>query len=294
MATQVGDPILRQSRLNFSSSLGSGMDNVGRYKFNPGGPGPQAAPGTNEATPLPTQPPTSAAKGTPMQVQDFTTMDADTVVVADPGNVSNNDMVRILMNMQKQFHELSLQVKNVHTDVLNIGISVKSMADDHAVTKSRVQTLENKLVYLEKEIRSNNIIVGGLIQDLAKETPNVTLMKVKFFFREDLQLHDIDVSNAYRINTVSSANKPIVVKLVREADKYTIFKAVNELKPQNIWVKPDRSKEVREVRGKLGPIRDRLVGDGHQVQMVEDFLLVDGVRYNYDPHLGDIKMQRKK
>lgn len=233
-------------------------------------------------------------------IQGFQPPDPAQTLLDGDREITNRDLLNVMMgNFKNVETQLKTMVDKVNvlegvvtrtkTKVVNLEIEVTSVKSEVVSLKLENKTLKQEKDELVREVndvqnlaRSNNIIVGGLTQS-EDERSEDTEAKVREFFSRVLKLDGemVDVSVAFRLRNSGATNKPILVKLVHESDKLKILSAAAEhLNNQSAYyVKHDRCKRIRVIRGKLSKFYVDYKRNGHTVKMVDNHLLIDGKKW---------------
>lgn len=208
-----------------------------------------------------------------------------------PSNI--DDVMNGIRGLQMQFGTFQNQLTAMQNQYTNLSTEFSMMKDVNenlvkenvGLKKALSDVQQNQEVHY-RLISSNNIIINGVQQTLVDEPPQKTEEKVLALFRDTLQLpaEDIDISTTFRLKNAKSKHKPILVKLVHESDKSKIFEAarVNLDSTSGISIKGDRSKRTREIRGVLSKFFSEFKEAKKEVKMVDDYLVVDGIKHVYD------------
>ena len=214
------------------------------------------------------------------------------IISIDPSKpVSNNDLLRVMMNLQNQFQNFNDTVKTVQNDMLTLHNGVHStlvqLTTENCELKDEVVSLKKSVKHCDSEIRAANVVVTGIERPAGgrREYAATLVPKVQKAFEKELKMPNVQISTAKWCGD----GKHVVVKLVKEMDKWPLFEAASLLPAgSEFTVKQDRSKETRVTRGKLGPIRDALKQKGVVVSIRDDFLVVDGKIHDYDPQTDEV------
>jgi hypothetical protein len=157
-----------------------------------------------------------------------------------------------------------------------------------------IQSLKNRIDYLELESKKKNIIVHGIPESTGKET---FLERGKIF--EDLisklGLTDICYDEVRRLGLSNpSRPRPLLVKLVKLKDKFCIMQAKKNLKGQKIFINYDLPPEERKKNGLLRQfLNQRKKDDNGVTGFVTNGLLKTwkGTRlkqFKFDPNTGGV------
>lgn len=159
---------------------------------------------------------------------------------------------------QLLFNKMKMEMQNQTTELTNIILDkmdekLKPVLEANQMLKSKVEKLEKRVEILERDKRSNNIIVHGLAE---KEHTTLDLIEHigKSFLDEiGITLENYEINKIYRIGKINNNEKPrpILLSLVSGWKKIEIMK--NKKKLKNIYITEDYSKETLEIRRSLQP-----------------------------------------
>lgn len=159
--------------------------------------------------------------------------------------------------MEGQFQILFEQMKIEMAKQTNIifekmNEKLEPLIEDNKIMKMKIEKLEKKIEYLEKEKKKNNILVFGL-----EETEKSSLelfQQMQEIIKEKLKitLESNDVSKIHRIG-LNKENKirPVLIAFTNNWKRSEILKKKKSLK--EIYVTEDFPKEVMEKRRELKP-----------------------------------------
>ncbi|KAJ8724729.1 hypothetical protein PYW07_015687 [Mythimna separata] len=149
------------------------------------------------------------------------------------------------------FDQMKIEMeKQTNTLFEKMNEKLEPLIEDNKILKFKVEMLEKKIEYLEKEKKRNNILLFGLEE---KENSSFHLLqRVQGIFKEDLKinLETSDVSKIYRIG-LSKENKkrPVLITFADSWKRSEILKQKKSLK--DVYVTEDFPKEVLEKRREL-------------------------------------------
>lgn len=139
---------------------------------------------------------------------------------------------------------------------------LEPLIEDNKIMKIKIEKLEQKIEYLEREKKKNNILFFGLEE---KEKSSLELFQtVQEIIKEDLKiiLEPNDISNIHRIG-IEKENKirPVLIVFANVWKRSQILKTKRNLK--EVYVTVDFPKEVLEKRRELRPklIEERAKGN---------------------------------
>lgn len=130
---------------------------------------------------------------------------------------------------------------------------LKPILEENRNLKIQIQKLENKIEYLERDKKSNNIIIYGLKEGEKSTTELINLTKQKFQEEFNITLRDYDINKIYRIGKTTNKGKPrpTLLSFINGWKKSEIFK--NKKNSKLLYITEDYSKETLEKRKALLP-----------------------------------------
>lgn len=159
---------------------------------------------------------------------------------------------------QLLFDKMKIEMQNQTTELTNnilgkMEEKLKPLIEENQKLKFKVGTLEKKIEILEREKKSNNIIIHGLEE---QEQSTIDLIKcIKKLFLDELgiTLENQEINKIYRIGTRNKNDKPrpTLLSLVSGWKKADIMK--NKKKLKKVYITEDFSKETLEIRRSLQP-----------------------------------------
>lgn len=169
--------------------------------------------------------------------------------------------------MEGQFKLLFDQMKiemEKQTNIIfeKMNEKLEPLIEDNKILKNKIQMLEKKIDYLEKEKKRNNILFFGLKEKEKSSTE--LLQRIQEIFKSDLKiiLEANDVSKIHRIG-LNKENKirPVLITFANSWKRSEILKERKNLK--DVYVTEDFPKEVLEKRRELKPklIEERAKGN---------------------------------
>ncbi|CAH2096958.1 unnamed protein product [Euphydryas editha] len=156
------------------------------------------------------------------------------------------------------FDKMEIEMQNqtialTNTIMEKIEEKLKPILEENRILKIKIENLEKKVEYLERDKKINNIIIHGLKED-EKSIPEL-LNKVKKHFSDELNftLEDWEVNKIYRIGKANDNKpRPTVLALVCGWKKSEIMR--NKKKLRELYITEDYSKEILEKRKALQPM----------------------------------------
>ncbi|XP_045495994.1 uncharacterized protein LOC123703041 [Colias croceus] len=157
------------------------------------------------------------------------------------------------MNNEALFDKLKTEMQNQTKEVLN-KMDEKLAPFTREIEELRLENkiLKEKIANLEKNSRSNNIIIYGLKETESSQTDLLEKVTQKLTTHLNITVEPKDVNKIYRIgkkDTVGGKTRPILMACVNGWLKNTIMK--NKKKLGDVYVSEDFPKEVLQKRREL-------------------------------------------
>lgn len=155
--------------------------------------------------------------------------------------------------------EMEKQTKSIYEKIHE---NLEPILKDNKIMKDKIEILEKKIEYLEKEKKKNNILFFGLEEK--EHSSSELFQEVQKILKTDLKiiLDARDVSKIYRIGP-NKQNKirPVLITFANTWRRTEVLKLKKSLK--NVYVTEDYPKEVLEKRRELKPklIEERAKGN---------------------------------
>lgn len=205
------------------------------------------------------------------------------------GNIDDDKSIRdILLSMNSKINEMndSLKCINGRMDVYENRVQVlevenKKLSVSLQDKQKRLEIVEERLEIIDNQARRKNVVIGNLADDGAQDV----MVNVTKFIQNSLNINisHISIDKAMRLNNAKSAVKPVLVSFTNEADRKLVLDASYKLTGSKVWVKPDFSRNWRATRKILSRFYDEVKQAGHEVKVVNDFMLIDNIKYRYNP-----------
>lgn len=162
-------------------------------------------------------------------------------------------MELLLCKINEKFNE---QTKTLTTEITKnvmeaLDEKLKILREENNDLKTKVNSLEQKITYYEKEKRRNNLVFFGIDGKGKTELELVDCIK-EIVVESGTHLDSQEISNVQRIGKQSEKIQPMIVSLTTTWKKHLILKNKRNL-PTNVYVKEDFPKEVLEIRKQLQP-----------------------------------------
>ncbi|KAI8435136.1 hypothetical protein MSG28_003513 [Choristoneura fumiferana] len=154
----------------------------------------------------------------------------------------------------------------------------KSIEEENKNLKTRITTLEQKIDYLEKDKRRNNLVFFGIEEKSKSEAELVDYIK-EIVEDTGIHLESQEIANVYRIGQRSDKSRPVIVSFTTKWKKHLIQKNKSKF-TQGIYFKEDYPKEVLEARKKLQPQLEEEQKKGNIAYLKYDKLVVRNPKDN--------------
>ncbi|CAH0401613.1 unnamed protein product [Chilo suppressalis] len=183
-------------------------------------------------------------------------------------------MKLLLSQITEKFNE---QTKTLTTEITKnvmeaLDEKLKILREENNDLKTKVNSLEQKISYYEKEKRRNNLVFFGI--DGKGKTELELVDHIKEIVEESgTNLDSQEISNIQRIGKQSENNFPILISLTTSWKKHLILKNKRHL-PPNVYVKEDFPKNVLEIRKQLQPKMEEERKKGNIAYIKYDKLIV--------------------
>lgn len=214
------------------------------------------------------------------------------------GAENKNELKDLLLIMNAKMTEMGDAVKGIHNrmDVFEqrsvmLENENKVLTTKLTATQERLAFVEERVEYLDNQARKCNVVIGGLVgpQEETWETVEDTVVN---FIKNTLKVdtNRISVEKAIRLKKSKSAVKPMLVTFTSEKQKRLILDAGNKSLTAGgrTWMKADFSPGWRATRKILARFYDEVKKAGHEVKVVNDFMLIDGKKYRYDAGIDKV------
>lgn len=144
-------------------------------------------------------------------------------------NTAENKIIKTIIEVSEQ------QTQSLKSEI----IELKKILNETKHSQS-IDVLKNKCLYLEKQIKKNNIIIFGL--DTTTDLVNNTLNTLKDLLAVDICKNDID--DIYAIGRVN-IRRPIIVRFISHLKKKEILNNCRRLKGTGVAIAEDLTYEER-------------------------------------------------
>ncbi|XP_045783435.1 uncharacterized protein LOC123879653 [Maniola jurtina] len=162
------------------------------------------------------------------------------------------DIKRLLKAIQNDINETKDSVKNSETTLLKkIDEKFDHVQEQLQALEITVQTQERRLDFLEKQIRTRNIIIFGVEE---KERSYQDLLKIILeIFNLNMKVNCTasEIEFMGRKGKKSSKTRPVMITLTTLGKKIEILKNKKLLEKTNYYIKEDYPPKVLEIRKEL-------------------------------------------
>ncbi|VVD06145.1 unnamed protein product [Leptidea sinapis] len=128
--------------------------------------------------------------------------------------------------MQKQTAELT------NTIMDKIEEKLKPIVEENNILKLKIKNLENKVELLERDKKSNNIIIHGLHEEETSKLQLLKNVKKRILDELHIRIETVEINKIHRTGHSKKGDKPrpILISLVSGLKKREIIKNKKKLK----------------------------------------------------------------
>lgn len=193
----------------------------------------------------------------------------------------------ILDKFAKDIHSHIKELKETCSDtngkITAIEKIVVELKKQNLEMQVKVETLESKVEFLERQFKKNNIIYFG-ISETKEESLPILEQKTIAIISEMQKVHikPDDIANLYRIGKDNNGRhpRPVFIALASFKKKMEILSNRSKLKGTDIFVNDDLTPKQREVRKNLQIHARRLREEGKRVSIRGDKVIVHSDSYD--------------
>ncbi|CAH2102768.1 unnamed protein product [Euphydryas editha] len=151
---------------------------------------------------------------------------------------------------------------------------LEPVLEENRILKLRIEKLESKIEYLERNKRSNNIIIYGLKEDEKSTTELLKITRQKFYEELGITIEEFEVNQIHRIGNTRNKEKPrpTLLSFINGWKMGEVLK--NKKKSKELYITEDYSKETLEKRRALLPQLKEERNKGNIAYLKYDKLLV--------------------
>lgn len=190
----------------------------------------------------------------------------------------------ILLEIRAELRSMRCEVRDLRGEMGarfdKLECATAKLATENENLKADVQRLSGQVNFMENERRKRCLVLHGVTSD-PKKSPYDSLQR---FLTADLNLQekDIRIDGVRRLSRSNGTQTPLLVSCASWYDKNLLWDTVKNSGLENVSVKPDLPKEVRETRKKLAKFYDQNKAAGKTVKVTWDKLIVDDKTFRYD------------
>jgi hypothetical protein len=190
-----------------------------------------------------------------------------------------------LEEIRNMFRQIDEKITTVDSNIDKNTKEMLCLGQENEKLKRNIREQEERLEMIEREIRRNNIIIQGMV-DQERGDHAETREKVQEVLRKigaDLVNANMDIAEVSKIGTYETRKKrPILIKLRTRQCKLLILKRTKNLKGTDIWITENFTRTVQQERKQLIPHFKQAKQDGHKVLIKYDKLIIEGKVYETD------------
>lgn len=194
--------------------------------------------------------------------------------------MDDSQMEILLSKINEKFNEQTITLSTEITKNVMEALDekLKILREENNNLKNKVTILEQKITFLEKEKRRNNLILFGIEEKGKTEMELVDYVK-DIIVEAGIHLESQEITYVKRIGTQSDKSRPVLISLTTTWKKHLILRNKRNL-PTNVYIKEDFSKEVLEIRKQLQPKVEAEREKGNVAFIKYDKLIVKKPRSN--------------
>lgn len=159
---------------------------------------------------------------------------------------------------QLLFDKMKIEMQNQTTELTNTILEkmeekLKPVLEENQILKLKVEKLEKKVELLERDKKSNNIIIHGLAEKEQSTLGLIECIKKCFLDELGITIENFEINKIYRIGAINQNGKPrpTLLALTCGWKKTEIMR--NKKKLNELYITEDYSKETLEIRKSLQP-----------------------------------------
>ncbi|KAI8426662.1 hypothetical protein MSG28_014383 [Choristoneura fumiferana] len=177
---------------------------------------------------------------------------------------------KLEMKLNQQTSIITFEVTKNVTQAIDE--KLKSLVEENNALKIRVADLEQKINYMEKDKRRNNLVFFGIEEKGKSECVLVDHIK-DIIIETGVHLDSQEIANVSRIGQHEAKNRPVVVTFTSSWKKHLVQRNKFNL-PQGVYVREDCPKEVLEIRKNMQPKLMEERAKGNIAYFIYDKLVV--------------------
>lgn len=183
-----------------------------------------------------------------------------------------------LQEVQENIKQLILETsQEIKTQISDINSEIRAVKTKVTILENRDKQYSEQLNFIQKELRKNNLIIFGLVEEDEEDI----LQKVLDLFNNTLKVsvEATEINITYRFGK-KEKSRPVLVKFVTTFKKIEVLKNGKLLKNTQVAISNDLTKEDRE---KQKILRDHLKiakAENLEAKIVRNQLLVNSTFFN--------------
>ncbi|XP_031334052.1 uncharacterized protein PF11_0207-like [Photinus pyralis] len=193
-------------------------------------------------------------------------------------------MEEILHQIKQQLGRIETKLDDCQKQIQEIRNENQQLKKENEELKTTIAHQNDKIGYLEREIKKNNLIIHGV-----KEMENENELQLKEATRIILREMGIneaveaEISEIYRIGKPeNNKTRPVFIKIKNHGLKVQIIKHAKNLRGTEIYISEDYPKHIIETRRTLIPYMKKTRETGHHSYIKYDKLMVNGEEYKLE------------
>ncbi|VEN39038.1 unnamed protein product [Callosobruchus maculatus] len=170
--------------------------------------------------------------------------------MGDERQISTNEIYSLLEKVSMQIADIKNDVVQLKENLEKHESQIENLNSKISVVEAENVILKEKLVAANKSLKKDNIIVFGVTETEAENTPELIIKLLNDKLSTNLEIAEI--SNAYRLGQKqNNKTRPILISFVRYLVKQNILRSASKLKGSGIALANDLTTEERETQKQL-------------------------------------------
>ncbi|XP_053592966.1 uncharacterized protein LOC103579024 [Microplitis demolitor] len=151
---------------------------------------------------------------------------------------------------------------------------LKPVLEENRNLKTKLEKLENKVQLLEKDKKSNNIVIYGLKEGKKSVTELLETTRQKLHEELNIKVENSEINKIYRIGNLGNKEKPrpTLVSFINGWKKSEVLKT--KKKSKELYISEDYTKETLEKRKALLPQLKEERDKGNIAYLKDDKLFI--------------------
>lgn len=208
----------------------------------------------------------------------------------DLQNISNGDIYRLLIAIQKQNEDVLKQNSVIKTNIeemkRSVDIEIKKLKVDITNLEKENSTLKSQLLETGRRLRKYNIVIHGIKEEIDDNLLQVVLEIIRN--KLNIQASTEQIRDAFRLGKKNNKQqRPILVELQSYFLKNEILKNCSKLKGSKIYISQDFTPYDLKVNKVL---RDHMLlarNQKYAAKIKNNILIVNGDTYTYEQLVED-------